>query len=506
MEEKNGTESDRQSVSTISNGDNESIAKSDLQEGSVDSQAIVIPRTIGLLGGISFIVGTIIGSGIFVSPRGIAEGSGSVGLTMINWVICGFISLLGAFCYAELGTVIKDSGADYSYLHYGYGPIISYMFSWVNNILVKPASLSLITLTCAEYIIVPLFDDGCGPAPEYIKKMLAVVVLFILAAVNVYSLKLAQRVQIIFTFSKIIALAIIIIGGIVKLAEGNTQYLSTGFTNTETNPGTIAVGLYSGFWAYDGWNTANFMTEEIINPKRNLPLAICIGMPLVIIAYVLTNISYFSVMSIEEMISSPAVAITWAERVIPSVAWIIPIFVALSTFGTGNGSLFSGGRLMYAAARNEHMPGVISMVHVEKYTPVPAIALSILLAIIFLLPGNIGALIDFVSFLQWIFYGMAFLTVVIFRYRKKYKDLDRSFKVPLFIPIIAFVFAIFLVVVPIITDPRIEFLFAVILIVVGYLVYIPMVHFKVRFGFMKPVTKFFQLYLMSVKPTKVSLE
>jgi len=478
-------------------------AVTDPKEGNKE-ETITVPRTVGLVGGVSFIVGTIIGSGIFISPRGVANGSGSVGLTMISWVVCGIISLLGAFCYAELGTIIKESGADYSYIHYAYRPFVSYIFSWVNNILVKPASLGLITLTCAQYIMTPLFDDGCGEAPTYLKKMLAIVVLFILAGINAYSTKLASNIQIIFTVSKLVALAVIIIGGFVKLGQGFTDHLATGFEGTETNPGKIAVGLYSGMWAYDGWNTANFLVEEIIDPERNLPLSIVIGLPLVIIVYILTNISYFTVMSVEEMISSPAVAITWANRVMPPAAWLIPIFVALSTFGTGNGSLFSGGRLMFTAARNEHMPDVLAMVHVKSYTPITAITLSVTLAIVFLIPADIGELIDFVSFLMWIFYGMAILSVIVFRIRKDYKDLHRPVKVPLVIPILAFIAAVFLVLVPLVTEPQIEFIFALILIVVGYIIYIPLVHFRIRFRFMRTVTKFFQLWFQCVKPLRIS--
>jgi len=467
-----------------------------------DEEAVTVPRTVGLIGGISFIVGTIIGSGIFISPRGVARGSGSVGLTMVNWVICGIISLLGAFCYAELGTVIRESGADYSYINYAYRPIVSYIFSWVNNILVKPASLGVITLTCAQYITTPLFDDGCGDAPIYLKKILAIVVLFILAAINIYSTKLASNIQIIFTVSKLVALAVIIIGGIVKLFEGYTTHLATGFEGSETNPGKVFIGLYSGMWAYDGWNTANFLVEELVNPSRNLPLSILIGLPIVMIMYIMTNISYFTVMSVEDIITSPAVAITWANRVMPAAAWLIPIFVALSTFGTGNGSLFSGGRLMFVAARNEHMPDVLSMVHVKSYTPITAIMLSVTLAVVFLIPADIGELIDFVSFLMWIFYGMAILSVIIFRIRKDYKDLHRPVKVPLVIPVIAFTAAMLLVFVPIIIEPQIEFIFGLVLIVVGYIVYVPLVHFKIRFRFMNSVTTFVQLWCQCVKPLK----
>jgi L-type amino acid transporter 9 len=463
------------------------------------SETVEVPRNITLIGGISFIVGTIIGSGIFVSPRGVAEGAGSVGMTMVSWVICGIISMLGAFCYAELGTVVKESGADYAYIHHAYGPIFSYTFSWVNNMLVKPASLATISLTCSEYIMILMFDDGCG-APEIHKKLLSIFLIFVLAAINVYSIKLATRIQIVFTVAKLIALIIIIVGGIVMLFKGYTKNLATGFDGTETNPGTIAVGFYSGMWAYDGWNTANFMTEEIINPQRNLPLAIMIGLPLTIVIYILTNISYFTVLSIDDMLSSPAVAITWAERVIPGAVWLIPIFVALSTFGTGNGSLFSGGRLMFVAARNDHLPEVLAMVHSKKFTPVPAIVWTVFLAVIFLIPGNIGALIDFVSFLSWIFYGMNMLGVIIFRYSKQYKDLHRPVRSPIFIPILAFLSSVFLVVVPIITDPRIEFLYAVLMIAIGFVFWLPFVFFKVRFNFMKSVTMFFQLFLQVLRP------
>lgn len=491
---QNAASSDSDKASTI---EGESVhSKTDANA----TEVVEVPRNIGLFGGISFIVGTIIGSGIFISPKGVAEGSGSVGLSMVSWTICGIISLLGSFCYAELGTVIKQSGADYIYLHKSYGQVVSYTFSWVNNMLIKPASMATITLTCAQYIMTPLFNDGCGEAPTYIKKIVAIVFLGILSAVNIYSSKLASRIQIIFTVAKLVALAIIIIGGIVRLFQGHTEHLATGFQGSETNPGKIAVGLYSGMWAYDGWNTANFMTEEIINPERNLPLAIVIGVPLVMIVYILTNISYFTVMSVEELIASPAVAVTWAETVIPKAAWIIPIFVAMSTFGTGNGSLFSGGRLMFVAARNEHLPDVLAMVHVKKYTPSPAIILTFVLATIFLLAGDIGTLIDFISFILWGFYGLNMLAVIIFRYMKPYKDIPRVVKIPLVIPVLVFLASIFLVFVPIITNPQIEFLFAVIFIVAGFIFYVPFVVFKVRFDCTHYITTFFQLFLQVLKP------
>ncbi|ESO08465.1 hypothetical protein HELRODRAFT_190743 [Helobdella robusta] len=464
-----------------------------------------IPRTIGLIGGISFIIGTIIGSGIFVSPRGVAFNSGSIGMTIMNWLICGVISLLGALCYAELGTIITKSGADYVYLEEAYGPWISFQYSWITNFMLKPGAQATFSLTFAQYVMTPFFDDGCGEAPNIIKRLLALAVIFTLAAINSYSVRLAGKIQIIFTGAKLFALIIIIIGGIVRLFQGETQYLSTGFNGTENKIGKLATGFYSGMWAYDGWNTANFMTEEIINPSRNLPLSICIGVPITVIIYILTNISYFTVMDVEGMINSPAVALTWAEEVIPSVAWLIPIFVALSCFGTGNGSLFSGGRLMYAAARNHHLPDILGMVHVHKYTPIPAVVVIVLLAFIFVFISNISAMIDFLSFTLWIFYALNFLGVILLKFSPKYKNVYRPINIPLIFPLFTFLFAVFLVLVPLITTPQLGYFFVLLFIIIGYIVFIPFVFFKIKCPGIGKITMFFQL-LMQVFIPDLSLE
>jgi len=290
----------------------------------------------------------------------------------------------------------------------------------------------------------------------------------------------------------------------VMLCQGYTENLATGFEGTETDIGVIALGYYSGMFAYDGWTAANFITEEIKRPERNLPLSIIIGVPLVMLAYVLTNISYFTVMSIQEVIASPAVAITWASRVIPAVPWLIPIFVAMSTFGSSNGSLFASGRLMFVAARNEHLPSVLGMVNVKNFTPVLANILTSTIAAVFMLFMDVSSLIKFVSFLKWIFYGMNMISFVVFRFHKKYRDVHRPVRIPIFTPFIVFLAAIFIVVVPIIVDPQIEFLFAAIFIAIGFVFYVPLVHYKLQLGFMPYVTKFFQLYLQMARPQQTT--
>ncbi|ELU11396.1 hypothetical protein CAPTEDRAFT_194364 [Capitella teleta] len=445
---------------------------------------VELKKRVGLVSGTSLIVGTMIGSGIFISPKGLTEGSGSVGLSLVNWLLCGGISLLGALTYAELGTLITESGGEWAYLKEAFGHIPSYLYAWMSILLLRPASAAIIALTCAEYVMVPLFDDGC----------------VFLTAVNVYSVKAATNIQVIFTGAKLLAMAIIIIGGIVKMIQGHTDILATGFDGTESSPGKIAIGLYNGMWAYDGWNNLNFVTEEIINPSVNLPRAIIIGLPLVTVLYLLVNISYFTVLSVPQLLASPAVAVTWGEKVIPDVAWIIPVFVALSTFGAANGSMFSAGRLTFVAAREGHLMELLSMVHVKKYTPLPSLIFSAVLSVLYILPGDIGSLIDFFNFAIWMFYGATAASCIVLRFSPVYKNVERPYKVPLIVPFVVLVASIFLVVAPIIDDPRMEFLYVTLFIFGGLIFYVPFVHYKWYPKCIDHVTIFFQLLFNSSSP------
>ena len=155
-----------------------------------------------------------------------------------------------------------------------------------------------------------------------------------------------MAVQNVFTTAKLVAVFIIICGGAYKLFQGNTQHLSNAFVNPTPGMGAIATAFYTGLWAYDGWNNLNYVTEEIKNPSKNLPRSIMIAIPLVTILYALINISYLAAMSPEEMIESEAVAVTFGNRILGMFAWIMPLSVTISTFGSANGTLFAAGRYL----------------------------------------------------------------------------------------------------------------------------------------------------------------
>ncbi|XP_064466533.1 b(0,+)-type amino acid transporter 1-like [Ornithodoros turicata] len=468
-------------------------------------QAVQLKRRVSLLSGVALIVGTMIGSGIFVSPKGVLERSGSVGLSLVVWAGCGVLSLFGALSLAELGTMIHKSGGEFIYIltafsgekRGGIGAVPAFLQAWTTVLLLKPASLGIMTLSFAKYVILPALP-GCQDTPPVPTKMIASLCICMVALVNCYSVKLATRIQNVFTVTKLVAIGIIIIAGIVKVFQGHTQYLATGFQGSTTSVSDIATAFYSGLWAYDGWNNLNYITEELVNPYVNLPRAIIIGIPLVTLCYVFVNLSYMSVMSSTELLASEAVAVRFGDHVLGPAAVLICLFVAASTFGSGNGTTFTAARISFVAAREGHLAEVLSYAHVRKLTPMPALMLNSMLAICMVSLADIGSLIDFFSFAAWMFYGATMLALIVMRWTKK--ELYRPYRVPIVIPWIVLLLSIYLVAAPIIQKPQVEYVYACLFIASGIFFYVPFVHYKVQLLLMKKVTMFLQL-ILNVVPT-----
>ena len=203
--------------------------------------------------------------------------------------------------------MIPSSGAEYSYFMVAFGPFPAYMFSWVSTIIIKPSQLAIICLSFAEYVV-EAFAYECSPS-DTLLKIVGMTTVAVVTLVNCLSVRLATTVQNVFCFCKLLAIFIIIAGGIYQMIIGErTDFLKDESTEIPS-VGRLATAFYSGLWAYDGWNNLNYVTEEIINPKRNLPLSIIIAIPMVTVCYLLVNISYLAVMSPSEMVISDAVAV-----------------------------------------------------------------------------------------------------------------------------------------------------------------------------------------------------
>lgn len=409
-----------------------------------------LKRQLGLIDGASIIIGIIVGSGIFVSPKGVLLHSGSVGMSLIIWTLSGLLSMVGALCYAELGTMIPKSGGDYAYINEAFGPLPAFLYLWMALLVIMPAGNAIIALTFANYILQPFWPE-CEPPYEAI-RLLAACVISLLTAINCYNVKSATVVQDIFTAAKVFALVTIIMAGIVWLGYGHTETLSDPMRDTDWNPGHISLAFYSGLFSYAGWNYLNFVTEELKDPNKNLPRAIYVSMPLVTVTYLLANVAYFAVLTPDEMLASNAVAVTFGNRLLGVMAWIMPVFVACSTFGAVNGGIFASSRLFFVGARSGHMPKSMALINVNKYTPMPCLIFLGLLTLAMLTTDDVYELINYTSFVESLFIAVSVAGLLYLRYKQP--DRPRPIKVSLVLPIGFLIVCGFLVLLPLYVSPK----------------------------------------------------
>uniref|UniRef100_A0A671XM89 B(0,+)-type amino acid transporter 1-like n=1 Tax=Sparus aurata TaxID=8175 RepID=A0A671XM89_SPAAU len=398
--------------------------------------------------------------------------------------------------YAELGTVIPESGGEFIYILRIYGSCPAFFAAYTTIIVLKPFGATAAALSVAEYVIAPFYPD-CHP-PELVVKCAAAVAILVVTIVNVINVRVAIRIQVIFLVAKVLALTVIVIGGIVELVQSSSVIVENlkvenAFKGTQYSLNNLGMAFYQGLWAYGGWYNLNYVYEELKRPEVNLLRAVIIAFSLVTGLYLLVNVSYLTVMTPKELMSSSAVAVTWGNKVFGSWGWIMSVAAALSAFGSLNGSYYSGGRVCFVAAREGHMPDILAMAHVHRLTPSPALIFTTIISLLVLIPGDFQSIVNYFSFSAWIFYGITLSGLIYLKIKKP--ELPRSYRVPIILPILVLLAAICLVLAPIIDDPQIEYLYVTLFILSGAIIYIPFIHYKLCPKLLTKLTVFLQLFL-----------
>jgi APA family basic amino acid/polyamine antiporter len=396
-------------------------------------QSHELSRELGAPAATAVVVGTIVGSGIFLVPAEMMQAVGSAVLVYTAWIVGGLLSFLGALTYAELGAMKPDAGGEYVYLRDAYGPTMGFVYAWTSLLISKPGSIATIvsgivrivgTFPALAFLAAPV---ARAPLTVTYGQLAAICIVVLISYINYLGVKRAGAFQLILTLLKVFIVAgtsaVLFYGG-----RGTWSNFGTHFAGARGGPVGFAIALLAALWAYDGWNNVNMVAGEIRNPGRNIPLSLIAGVGLVAGLYIMVNaaVQYVmpaSVIALSPRPASDAILLTLGR----GSASIFGALVAFQMLATLNGTILSGSRVPFAAARDGSFLPALAKVHPRFSTPSTAIAFqACLAAMLILFVGNFQQLFSMTLFAEWLFYMITSSTVFVFRRREP--DLPRPYR------------------------------------------------------------------------------
>jgi len=410
-----------------------------------------LKRDLGVWSAAAIVVGTVIGSAIFIVPHDMVNNVGSPLMVFAVWIFGGMLSLFGALSYAELAAALPEAGGEYVYLREAYGPLWGFIYGWTQMWVAKSGSIATLATGFFIYLanfhpelegvwmVVPLpLGEAGSPLQIRYGQLLAMVVIAVLATINYFGVKVGGNVQVAVTLVKVgLIVAIIVIG--LGTGHGNVANYSTSIPAAGGITGFFAA-LVAALWAYDGWNNVSMVASEVQKPQRTLPLALILGTLSVIALYLLANLAYFYILSASAVGSTNRVAGEAMRQVLGAPgANAVSIAAMISIFAALNGSILSGSRVPFAMARDRLFFRRVSYVHPRHRTPSVSILALSAWATVLVLSGRYDQLYTYVIFASVILYGMATAAVIVLRYKRP--DLPRPYRT-LGYPVVPVVFVL----------------------------------------------------------------
>jgi len=373
------------------------------------SAPVTYRRTLGLFSGTMAVVGGIIGSGIFNNPAIVAQRVGTAELTLGVWVLGGAVALIGAFCFGELGQRRPQAGGSYVYLREALGPLPAFLYAWALLLVMATGAIAAVAVTFANYAL-SLAGMAGGDG-----RWLAGVAIVLLSAINYIGIRPGAITTNIFTLLKLAALVFLIVVGLGPMS-GATASSSPGVAVSGSPILAVAAALVPVLFAYGGWQQTNFIAEEIIEPRRNLPRALVLGVLIVVVVYLLANVTYLRMLGPAGLAASTAPAADALRlRLGAAGATLIGAGITASTFGFLNLVIMVSPRVYQTMAADGLFFPAFARLHPGFRTPGTAILVQGAWAVVLLLTGQYGQLLDYVVFCDWIFFGLAVVSLFVLR-------------------------------------------------------------------------------------------
>ncbi len=398
-------------------------------------------KGLGLFSATTLVMGSMIGSGIFIVSADIARQVNSPGLLILTWVVTAVLTMIAALSYGELAAAMPQAGGQYVYLRESFGPLSGFLFGWTMFLVIQTGTIAAVAVAFAKFtgVFVPWFSAsnyliGSGKIGLTTQQLLAIVIIALLTAVNTRGIRTGAMVQNTFTVAKTFALLALVCVGF--LAGRNPQAVSANFTDFWRNADwgmnairLVGVAMVGSLFSSDAWNNVTFTAGEVRNPRRNLPLSLALGVGIVSLLYLACNFVYLNVLTLDQIKTAPEDRVATAAVAVvfgPIAVKIMAAAIMISTFGCTNGLVLAGARVYYTMAKDGLFFKRAGVLNPRSQAPVFALGIQCVWAMLLTLSGRYNDLLDYVIFAVLLFY---MLTIAgLFRLRFTRPDMARPYR------------------------------------------------------------------------------